>query len=135
MALSRSSVPTSPERGHWQQYAHCGQSGLSESHDLIFTCPLDTLEMSLARRVYWSIDTSETPRVRAFFQPRLKLRLKQVVGRPWLGRQDSNLGMAESKSAALPLGYAPSCSACAGASRGTIAAHPVPSNNAGFACQ
>src|ERR1700674_4101460 len=26
----------------------------------------------------------------------------------WLGRQDSNLGMAESKSAALPLGYAPS---------------------------
>ncbi len=27
---------------------------------------------------------------------------------PWLGRQDSNLGMAESKSAALPLGYAPS---------------------------
>lgn len=26
----------------------------------------------------------------------------------WLGRQGSNLGMAESKSAALPLGYAPS---------------------------
>jgi hypothetical protein len=25
----------------------------------------------------------------------------------WLGRLDSNLGMAESKSAALPLGYAP----------------------------
>jgi hypothetical protein len=25
----------------------------------------------------------------------------------WLGRQDSNLGMAESKSAALPLGDAP----------------------------
>jgi hypothetical protein len=25
----------------------------------------------------------------------------------WLGRQGSNLGMAESKSAALPLGYAP----------------------------
>ena len=25
----------------------------------------------------------------------------------WLGRQDSNLGMAESKSAALPLGYTP----------------------------
>jgi hypothetical protein len=25
----------------------------------------------------------------------------------WLGRQDSNLGIAESKSAALPLGYAP----------------------------
>jgi hypothetical protein len=28
-------------------------------------------------------------------------------GLTWLGRQDSNLGMAESKSAALPLGYAP----------------------------
>jgi hypothetical protein len=28
-------------------------------------------------------------------------------GMTWLGRQDSNLGMAESKSAALPLGYAP----------------------------
>jgi hypothetical protein len=28
-------------------------------------------------------------------------------GTGWLGRQDSNLGMAESKSAALPLGYAP----------------------------
>ena len=26
----------------------------------------------------------------------------------WLGREDSNLRMAESKSAALPLGYAPS---------------------------
>src|SRR5215217_6913866 len=26
----------------------------------------------------------------------------------WLGRLDSNQGMAESKSAALPLGYAPS---------------------------
>jgi hypothetical protein len=29
------------------------------------------------------------------------------LGFDWLGRQDSNLGMAESKSAALPLGYAP----------------------------
>ena len=26
----------------------------------------------------------------------------------WLGREDSNLRVAESKSAALPLGYAPS---------------------------
>jgi hypothetical protein len=33
----------------------------------------------------------------------------------WLGRQDSNLGMAESKSAALPLGYAPSGGASAAA--------------------
>jgi site-specific DNA recombinase len=37
----------------------------------------------------------------------------------WLGRQDSNLGMAESKSAALPLGYAPMR---ANRVRGTIAA-------------
>ena len=28
-------------------------------------------------------------------------------GKCWLGRLDSNQGMAESKSAALPLGYAP----------------------------
>jgi hypothetical protein len=33
----------------------------------------------------------------------------------WLGRQDSNLGMAESKSAALPLGYAPSAAHESGA--------------------
>ena len=33
----------------------------------------------------------------------------------WLGRQDSNLGMAESKSAALPLGYDPSRRDCAAA--------------------
>jgi hypothetical protein len=31
----------------------------------------------------------------------------QTCPTDWLGRQDSNLGMAESKSAALPLGYAP----------------------------
>ena len=31
----------------------------------------------------------------------------QSLGEIWLGRQDSNLGMAESKSTALPLGYAP----------------------------
>ena len=36
----------------------------------------------------------------------------------WLGRQDSNLGMAESKSAALPLGYAPSGGSHAAAARG-----------------
>ena len=29
------------------------------------------------------------------------------IGNSWLGRLDSNQGMAESKSAALPLGYAP----------------------------
>src|ERR1700744_6078377 len=31
-----------------------------------------------------------------------------AVRRGWLGREGSNLRMAESKSAALPLGYAPS---------------------------
>jgi hypothetical protein len=39
----------------------------------------------------------------------------------WLGRQDSNLGMAESKSAALPLGYAPSVPPGASARDGTRA--------------
>ena len=32
---------------------------------------------------------------------------KNPVKRNWLGREGSNLRMAESKSAALPLGYAP----------------------------
>ena len=41
-------------------------------------------------------------------------------GNGWLGRQDSNLGMAESKSTALPLGYAPT--------RRTIAAPTPPIN-------
>ena len=31
----------------------------------------------------------------------------QISSLSWLGREDSNLRMAESKSAALPLGYAP----------------------------
>src|SRR3954451_6983217 len=31
----------------------------------------------------------------------------ESLGGIWLGRLDSNQGMAESKSAALPLGYAP----------------------------
>ena len=31
----------------------------------------------------------------------------QAKRESWLGRQDSNLGMVESKSTALPLGYAP----------------------------
>src|SRR5262245_3900144 len=38
----------------------------------------------------------------------LARRRQPTDGPAWLGRQDSNLGMAESKSAALPLGYAPS---------------------------
>ena len=36
----------------------------------------------------------------------------------WLGREDSNLRMAESKTGALPLGYAPSAAACIGRDAG-----------------
>ena len=39
--------------------------------------------------------------------PRPVLLCLQEVARAWLGREGSNLRMAESKSAALPLGYAP----------------------------
>ena len=34
-------------------------------------------------------------------------QLSRMLTKIWLGREDSNLRMAESKSAALPLGYAP----------------------------
>src|SRR5262249_52135899 len=46
-------------------------------------------------------------------------------GRParWLGREGSNLRMAESKSAALPLGYAPTVPA---GTDGIDPAHPFP---------
>jgi hypothetical protein len=50
-------------------------------------------------------------------------------GMSWLGRQDSNLGMAESKSAALPLGYAPKRGRTILAEAGQINRHrsrPVP---------
>ncbi len=40
------------------------------------------------------------------------------TGAAWLGREDSNLRMAESKSAALPLGYAPSFASSTGFARG-----------------
>jgi hypothetical protein len=52
--------------------------------------------------------------------PRNKSRQFSALG--WLGRQDSNLGMAESKSAALPLGYAPSTA---------LRARPIPSESIG----
>jgi hypothetical protein len=48
----------------------------------------------------------------------------------WLGRQDSNLGMAESKSAALPLGYAPTRRRAARRRGRTIATQPVWINHA-----
>ena len=40
--------------------------------------------------------------------PREQKQLRYQLVIRWLGREDSNLRMAESKSAALPLGYAPS---------------------------
>ena len=47
-------------------------------------------------------------------QARTACRNKDLgVKRLWLGREDSNLRMAESKSAALPLGYAPTLRKCA----------------------
>ena len=46
----------------------------------------------------------------------------------WLGREDSNLRMVESKSTALPLGDAPITCLESG---GTIAAR-IPSGNAGL---
>ncbi len=48
--------------------------------------------------------------------PQARQRRRRRAGRgrdAWLGREDSNLRMAESKSAALPLGYAPKPFACA----------------------
>ena len=49
--------------------------------------------------------TQRLPRSRADFGGPLANRGGDKTG--WLGREDSNLRMAESKSAALPLGYAP----------------------------
>ena len=45
----------------------------------------------------------------------------------WLGREDSNLRMAESKSAALPLGYAPTGPQMAEVAR-TILVETLPIN-------
>ena len=47
---------------------------------------------------------------RSRFDAYRRLDLELIMGVKssiWLGRQDSNLGMTESKSVALPLGYAP----------------------------
>ena len=54
-------------------------------------------------------DTDATWRLPASNPIKLKIRNNVLLFKSlsWLGRQDSNLGMAESKSAALPLGYAP----------------------------
>jgi hypothetical protein len=70
--------------------------------------------------VNWIVrDAKRTPPTRDKIDSleRLKLLLYQVLNW-WLGREDSNLRMAESKSAALPLGYAPSGASVAAAARG-----------------
>jgi hypothetical protein len=52
----------------------------------------------------------------------------------WLGRQDSNLGMAESKSAALPLGYAPTMRLSLRSRGGRTIAAPAQASNTGRFC-
>ncbi len=49
--------------------------------------------------------THDKPRKCHGFSPKAEAPHRDGTG--WLGREDSNLRMAESKSAALPLGYAP----------------------------
>ena len=62
---------------------------------------------------------TETPTSRLRQKSR-KLKRQSPNKINWLGRLDSNQGMAESKSAALPLGYAPSHRRIAGRRRGPI---------------
>jgi hypothetical protein len=67
-------------------------------------------------------------RAKSDFMKGLKVVQYQLLRR-WLGRQDSNLGMAESKSAALPLGYAPAMPRSRWPR--TIPVHARPSNAGG----
>ena len=64
------------------------------------------------------------------------VRRARIADGYWLGRQDSNLGMAESKSAALPLGYAPSAPRSLGGAAPILGRH-FPGNpaRAGHACR
>src|SRR5690606_18782841 len=71
-------------------------------------------------------------RVPAEMEP-LKYLPFRLGGKAWLGRQDSNLGMAVPKTAALPLGYAPSRDACR--RRGAAAAGGASSSKASLARQ
>ena len=54
---------------------------------------------------YEGLSTNALARIRRPFRVFGRLKTGDRTG--WLGRLDSNQGMAESKSAALPLGYAP----------------------------
>ena len=61
-----------------------------------------------------NLRSPKRPILRRLFE-RMEMPEKGDTG--WLGRQDSNLGMVESKSTALPLGYAPKCRRIAAAHR------------------
>jgi hypothetical protein len=68
----------------------------------------ETTSASVSRKNSIECNAVKAAINRAKFSP-LKtaiINLYQTLG-GWLGRLDSNQGMAESKSAALPLGYAP----------------------------
>src|SRR5450755_775974 len=64
-------------------------------------------ELSAGLKIREFRDCSLSPKApqRREFSRQTRGRRRDRTG--WLGRQDSNLGLAESKSAALPLGYAP----------------------------
>jgi predicted nucleic acid-binding protein len=76
-------------------------------------CRLVTADERLLRKHAQGLERAL--RGRAISLTEIAPRSKSVRGlmspgrtpRNWLGRQDSNLGMEESKSSALPLGYAP----------------------------
>src|SRR5215204_7108706 len=62
------------------------------------------------------------------------LEMTQRDDSGWLGRQDSNLGMAESKSAALPLGYAPTAAQTSPHGARTITARSGAINDFRYVC-
>jgi hypothetical protein len=63
-----------------------------------------TLWLLVYRSAYSRVYRSS--KIAEIYEP-LSQHYQRLNTKLWLGRQDSNLGMAESKSAALPLGYAP----------------------------
>jgi thiazoline dehydrogenase / protease len=72
---------------------------------LTFYDPED--EKRARRLCHFTVDVSDMMPVTVGGIKSWTQRRATIEKNSWLGRQDSNLGMAESKSAALPLGYAP----------------------------
>lgn len=76
-----------------------------------------TVSAAAKQRVPWTdaTGTGDSAKDRAGLQTRSQKLLSRPEGtvqlNAWLGRQDSNLGMAVPKTAALPLGDAPMCGA------------------------